>query len=132
MSDGSMISVSSSHLALVSGHAKFRGSKLSAADMSLAVEGLTLNGMLERYTHILTGYMAATALVQLLPSVIGAVKAANPSCVYVCDPVLGDNGALYVPAEFVELYRTSVLPLADIITPNQTEAEYVSLYHCIT
>lgn len=47
-------------------------------------------------------------------------------CGAVCDPVLGDNGKLYVPKELVALYRDSVVPLADIVTPNQFECEYVA------
>lgn len=44
----------------------------------------------------------------------------------VCDPVMGDNGALYVPPSFVSIYRDRLLPLADVMTPNQTEAEQLS------
>jgi pyridoxine kinase len=49
----------------------------------------------------------------------------------VCDPVLGDlieggAGKLYVPAEFIDIYRTRLLPLADVWTPNQFEAEQLS------
>ncbi len=108
----------------VAGYPKFRGSKLSAADLALCLEGLTLNSFMGQYSHLLTGYMAATHLVQALPPLIKQMRAANPSLVFVCDPVLGDNGALYVPQEFVPLYRSDIIPLATIITPNQTEAEY--------
>ena len=41
----------------------------------------------------------------------------------VCDPVMGDNGEMYVPKELLEVYRDNIVPLADIITPNQFEAE---------
>lgn len=44
----------------------------------------------------------------------------------VCDPVLGDEGKLYVPEELVPIYRDCVTPVADIITPNQTELEWVT------
>lgn len=41
----------------------------------------------------------------------------------VCDPVMGDNGHMYVPKELLEIYRDKLIPLADIITPNQFEVE---------
>lgn len=41
----------------------------------------------------------------------------------VCDPVLGDGGKLYVPAELVPIYQNLVIPFADIVTPNQMELE---------
>ena len=42
---------------------------------------------------------------------------------YVCDPVLGDEGKLYVPKELVSAYRKTLIPLAAIVTPNQFEVE---------
>jgi pyridoxine kinase len=36
---------------------------------------------------------------------------------------MGDNGKMYVPEELLEIYKNTILPLADIITPNQFEVE---------
>lgn len=44
---------------------------------------------------------------------------------WICDPVLGDNGKLYVSPELVSVYRQSVLPVAHIITPNHYELEWL-------
>jgi len=33
----------------------------------------------------------------------------------------------YVPEELLEVYKESIVPHADIITPNQFEAEYVDI-----
>ena len=30
----------------------------------------------------------------------------NPNLKYTCDPVMGDNGKLYVPKELVNIYKT--------------------------
>lgn len=43
-----------------------------------------------------------------------------------CDPVLGDEGKLYVPEECIEVYRDSIVPLASILTPNQYELELLT------
>lgn len=43
----------------------------------------------------------------------------------VCDPVMGDNGKMYVPETLKEIYKEEIIPLADVITPNQFELEYV-------
>ena len=56
----------------------------------------------------------------------GSLKKYNPDCRFVCDPVFGDNGKLYVPAELVEIYRKEVIPLANVVTPNQFEAEQLT------
>ena len=41
---------------------------------------------------------------------------------------MGDDGMLYVTPEMVTLYREAALPCADVIFPNQTEAEYDMWY----
>lgn len=38
----------------------------------------------------------------------------------------------YVPKELLPVYKDHVIPLADIITPNQFEAEYVYMYVCVS
>lgn len=44
----------------------------------------------------------------------------------VCDPVMGDNGKMYVPEDLLPIYRDEIIPLADIITPNQYEVELLT------
>lgn len=39
---------------------------------------------------------------------------------------MGDNGKMYVPEDILPVYRDIVVPLADIITPNQFEAELMT------
>lgn len=41
--------------------------------------------------------------------------------VWLCDPVMGDNNICYVPVELKDIYKDEAIPLADIITPNQSE-----------
>lgn len=40
--------------------------------------------------------------------------------------MLGDNGKLYLPEELIPVFRDKVIKLADIICPNQFEAELLS------
>lgn len=50
-------------------------------------------------------------------------------CLYfppVCDPVMGDDGVMYVPQELLPVYRDTIVPLADIVTPNQFEVELLT------
>jgi len=44
----------------------------------------------------------------------------------VCDPVQGDDGRLYCRPELPDAFRTLILPIASIITPNQFEAELLA------
>ncbi|KAG6493700.1 hypothetical protein ZIOFF_048694 [Zingiber officinale] len=44
----------------------------------------------------------------------------------VCDPVMGDEGKLYVPRNLVSVYREKVVPVASMLTPNQFEVELLT------
>lgn len=39
---------------------------------------------------------------------------------------MGDNGKMYVPKDLLPIYQKSIVPLADILTPNQYEAELLT------
>lgn len=39
---------------------------------------------------------------------------------------MGDNGKMYVPAELLPIYRNVIVPLADVVTPNQFEVELLT------
>ena len=57
-----------------------------------------------------------------LASVVSHLKSVNPALVYVCDPVMGDTGpGLYVPPDLLPVYKSQILPLADVCLPNQFE-----------
>lgn len=75
---------------------------------------------------VLTGYMATPRQVLATASFIDAVRAQNSELLYVCDPVIGDEGGLYVGEEIANAIRQHLLPRADIITPNRFELEWLS------
>ena len=77
-------------------------------------------------THLLTGYIGSVGFLEGVVGVYNALRQRNPGIKYVCDPVLGDNGKLYVSDELVECYRTKVVPLATVLTPNQFEVELLT------
>lgn len=39
---------------------------------------------------------------------------------------MGDAGKMYVPHSLLPIYRDEIIPLADIVTPNQFEAELIT------
>jgi len=74
----------------------------------------------------LTGYIGNPLFLRQVGHILKKLRQANPGLVYVCDPVMGDNGQLYVPKELLPVYRDEIIPLADIITPNQFEVELLT------
>ena len=93
--------------------------------LSTILEGLEGNDLLDKIQYVLTGYIGSESFLDAIRTLILRVKEhANTSKYrYLCDPVLGDNGKLYVPKELVSLFQSKIIPLADIVTPNQFEAE---------
>ncbi|KAF2905739.1 hypothetical protein ILUMI_00452 [Ignelater luminosus] len=107
------------------GYGKFKGQVLSDTDLDDLVKGLSMND-LDHYTHLLTGYIGSASFLNRIASLVKHLKEINPNLIYVCDPVMGDNGKMYVPEELLPIYKESIVPLADIITPNQFEAELLT------
>jgi pyridoxine kinase len=102
-----------------------RGPKTTADEFAAILDGLAANGLLPRITHLLTGYAASEQALGGVERAVSMINAARPSSerrlVYVCDPVLGDDGVLYVPASLIPIYRERILPLAEVLTPNAFE-----------
>ncbi|KAJ1797781.1 putative pyridoxal kinase [Coemansia sp. RSA 2399] len=105
------------------GYNTVRGTRFPDTHMRELFAGLCNNGLHRGYTHLLAGYIGNSGNVRAVEEIARELKRANPGLVFVLDPVLGDDGALYVPEELVPLYRDVLCPLADIATPNQFEAE---------
>ena len=74
---------------------------------------------------VLSGYLGNARQAVDVAALVHRVKARNPDALYVCDPVMGDLGGLYVPEATAEAMRDLLLPLADIATPNRYELEWL-------
>ncbi|AWC21724.1 Pyridoxamine kinase [Aminobacter sp. MSH1] len=77
-------------------------------------------------TAVLSGYLGEAGQVEAVASLVETVKARNPKALYVCDPVIGDSGGLYVAEALASGIRDRLLPLADIATPNRYELEWLT------
>ena len=109
------------------GYPTIRGRVLDAqlvADLLLGVEE---RGALDTCQMILSGYLGSPEIAAVVADFVARAKA-QPTrrCIYCCDPVLGDRDrGLFVHADIPPLVRDRLCPLADIITPNHFEFEYL-------
>ena len=79
------------------------------------------------YTHLLTGYCGSVSFLRAVAATAARLRASGgPPLRWVCDPVLGDGGKLYVPEALVPVYAEEVVPHAAVLTPNQFEAQLLS------
>lgn len=84
---------------------------------------------LDHFDVMLSGYCPSAALVEEVGKIAREQKlraSTKPgSFFWVLDPVMGDNGRIYVAEDTVPVYK-SLLKDADLILPNQFEAELLS------
>ncbi|KAF2634052.1 Ribokinase-like protein [Massarina eburnea CBS 473.64] len=116
------------HYSNHTGYKQVKGRKTSADEMLQLYEGLQQSN-LNDFDILLTGYMPSAQAVQAVGKIGRDVKfnaGTKPgSFFWVLDPVMGDNGKLYIPEDEVPEYK-SLLREADLILPNQFEAELLS------
>lgn len=104
----------------------FKGQVLNEKELAEVYSGLVDNDLHKLYTHLLTGYVGNPTFLREIANILKSLRAVNEKLVYVCDPVMGDDGIMYVPKELLPIYRDEIVPLADIITPNQYEVELLT------
>jgi len=75
---------------------------------------------------VMTGYLAADDHVELAAEIIGDVKTSNPEAIVLVDPVMGDNGRLYLPENRALAIKETLLPLANFLTPNVWELSWLT------
>jgi pyridoxine kinase len=109
------------------GHGQWRGSVVPAADIAVLFEGIAALGVLPRIDAVLSGYLGDAATGPVLLDIVGQVRQANPAALFCCDPVIGDvDTGSYVTEGIAEFFRERALALADIVTPNRFELEYLT------
>lgn len=79
-----------------------------------------------KFDAVMTGYFADDSQIDIAAKIIAEVKAANPHAIILVDPVMGDNGSLYVPESRAKALISNLLPLADVMTPNAWELSYIT------
>jgi pyridoxine kinase len=108
-------------------HAEPAGLRIPAADLTAMIDSLLRLGVLDGLHAVLTGYFAESDQIVDVARMIERLKQRNPKLFYLCDPVIGsETSGLYVPLPIAEALRSSLLPLADVITPNPFELEWLS------
>lgn len=112
------------------GYGGFRGRAADPAAVRELVEGIAARGALARCDGVLSGYLGTASLGEEVLAAVARVKAANAAARYCCDPVLGDAGRAYVPADVAAFMRERALPAADVVTPNRFELEWLSGRNC--
>lgn len=109
------------------GYGAWRGPMIAPDDVREVLTGVEERGAFGDIDAVLSGYQGSEGIAEVIVDAVARVKAANPTAIYACDPVMGNarSGCFVAPA-IPALLRDRVVPVADVITPNQFELGYLT------
>ena len=113
------------------GYPTVQGPILEGNELDAISNGLFDNDLMG-YDYFLTGYIGSESFLNSILKVWDRIRQVNPKAIFLCDPVLGDDGNYYVHASLKDIYKLRVLPAAFVITPNQFEAEELTGLKIVT
>jgi len=98
------------------------GSVFPPSDIDTLMDGLDAIGKLPECDAVLTGYLGSESQCDSIIAAVNRVRQTNPSVLYVCDPVMGDvDKGCILPAGVTQRLIDDIMPIADVIVPNQFE-----------
>ncbi|KAI0890489.1 Ribokinase-like protein [Annulohypoxylon maeteangense] len=112
------------------GYKQWKGTRVSAQEITDLWEGLK-QSYLDGVDMMLSGYVPGAEAVTAVGNIGKELRQKSEEVgkpgnfFWVLDPVMGDNGRLYVAETVVPAYK-SLIHYADLILPNQFEAELLS------
>ncbi|GAA3858859.1 pyridoxal kinase PdxY [Tessaracoccus defluvii] len=119
--------VNTVHFSNHTAYPSWRGPLMSAADVTDVVRGIGERGVLVRADALLCGYLGAPEVGQAILDTARMIREANPAAVFCADPVMGDvDAGFYAAPGIPEFWRDRVVPVADLLTPNLFELEFLT------
>jgi pyridoxine kinase len=115
------------HFSNHTGYGEWRGPLLAPTDVADVIAGIGDRGVLGDADAVLSGYQGDPAVGAVILDAVARVKELNPDAVYCCDPVMGDVGrGMFVRPGIPEFMRDTVVPQADVVTPNHFELDFLA------
>jgi pyridoxine kinase len=114
---------------LLSNHPRYpslRGRVLEAELVADLLRGVEERGLVEQASVLVTGYLGSPANAAVVADFVERALSQNSKLIYLCDPVIGDNGRIYVADGILEVVRQRLLPAATLTAPNRFELELLS------
>jgi pyridoxine kinase len=109
------------------GYGAWGGPLLAPDDVRAVITGIADRGVLPTCDAVLSGYLGGPGICDVVVDAVTQVKAANPHATYTCDPVMGNaTSGCFVDPAIPPVIRERVVPVADIITPNQFELGFLT------
>ena len=76
---------------------------------------------------VMSGYLGSSGQIAPIADLVTAWRGGvSGTGYYILDPVMGDSGRLYITPQLADGIRDRLLPLADVVTPNQFELSHLT------
>jgi pyridoxine kinase len=122
-----VVAINTVQLAHHPGHGSWHGHKVEPERLAQILDGVKRRGALAGCGALISGYLGDAAVGAIVLDAAAALRAVRPGALYLCDPVIGDDGpGVFVSPGIPELMRDALLPAADIVTPNRFELELLA------
>lgn len=109
------------------GYETMRGRVLEPELVSDLLRGVEERGLISSSRYIVSGYLGSRANGEVVADFVTRARKINPDITYICDPVMGDTGlGVFVADPVVEFIIRQLVPLADLLTPNQFEVGLIT------
>ena len=109
------------------GYGAWRGQVFEAKLIDDCVAGIAERDALSACDGVLSGYVGGADTGAAILRAVALARKANPAALYCCDPVIGDVGrGVFVRPGVPEFFAQSAIALADIVTPNHFELEWLT------
>jgi pyridoxine kinase len=98
----------------------------SVEDFSNLLDDLLGQPEIEQIAGVITGYLPGPQFAEPVANTIRRIQAASDTVLVTVDPVIGDEAGLYVTEETAGAIRDALMPLANMVTPNRFELEWLT------
>ncbi len=109
---------------LLSNHPRYpslRGRVLETELVADLLRGVEERGLVDQAAVLVTGYLGSPGNAATVADFVERALTRNSKLIYLCDPVIGDDGRVYVADGILDVVRHRLLPAAKLATPNQFE-----------
>ena len=108
------------------GHGAHQGSARPPAELSALLDGMQRLDLLADCQAVVSGYLGAAGTAEVIVDAVASVRSATSGPLYICDPVIGDDGRVFVEPDTAAAIRDRLVPMADILTPNLFELGWLT------
>lgn len=108
------------------GHGQLTGDSRPAREIAEIIDGIVALDVMGQCDAVLSGYLGEADTARAISQAAQAARQANPNALYILDPVIGDDGRVFVRDGVLEAIRDELLPRADIVLPNPSELGWLT------